>query len=175
MSQARSVTATFVPNLPPNASFTLTCIGLVCKFDASGSSDPDDGIAGFAWNFGDGTTDMRPASTVWPISHTYAKAGNYTVTLIATDNGGASGTASKAFNPISVSARGYKRGGAEKVDLSWSAASGTSVDVYRNATKIASSLQAFSYTDTVTGTGSFTYKVCAFATSICSNPATVSF
>jgi hypothetical protein len=95
------------------------------------------------------------------------------VTLTVTDNGGATGTISKAFNPISVGARGYKRNGAQKVDVSWNGASGTSFDVYRNGTTIAS-LKAFSYTDTVTGRGNFTYKVCAYATSVCSNPATVS-
>jgi PKD repeat protein len=170
MNQARSVTATFAPNLPPHASFTLTCTGLACSFDASGSSDPDDEIASFAWSFGDGSS---PA-TGRTVSHTYAKAGNYTVTLTVTDNAGVPGTTSKAFNPISVSARGYKQNGAQKVDLSWNGASGTSFDVYRNGTKIGS-LQAFSYTDTVTGRGSFTYKICASATSVCSNPATVSF
>jgi hypothetical protein len=46
--------------------------------------------------------------------------------------------------------------------------------VYRNGARIAS-LQAFTYTDTVTGKGSFTYKVCVSANSVCSNTASVSF
>jgi PKD repeat protein len=174
MSQARSVTATLAPDLPPHASFMLTCIGLNCTFDGGGSSDPDDGIASYAWNFGDGSSPVS-GSTVSTVSHTYAKAGSYTVTLTATDHAGASAASSKAFNPISVSARGYKRNGAPKVDLSWNGASGTSFDVYRNGTTIASSLKAVSYADTVTGAGSFIYRVCASATSVCSNPATVSF
>jgi PKD repeat protein len=172
MSHARSVTATFAPNLPPHASFTLTCTSLACNFDASASSDPDNGIANIAWNFGDGT----PPGSGQTTSHSYAKAGSYTATLTVTDNAGATAVASKAFNPISVSARGYKRNGAQKVDLSWNGTSGTSFDIYRNGTSIASTLKASSYTDTVTGTGtgSFTYTVCASATSVCSNPATVS-
>jgi uncharacterized repeat protein (TIGR02543 family) len=170
MSQARSVTATFAPNLPPHASFTLICTSLACNFDATGSSDPDNGIASFAWNFGDGTS----GSGSKPPTHTYAKAGSYTVTLTVTDNAGATAAISRALNPISVSARGYRRNGAQKVDLSWNGASGTSFDVYRNGTRIAS-LQAFTYTDTLIGKGSYSYKVCAPADSVCSNTASVSF
>ena len=126
--------------------------------------------AGYAWSFGDGT----PAGSGQIPSHTYAKAGSYTVTLTVTDDAGETAVTSEAFNPISVSARGYKLKGADRVNLSWHGASDTSFDVYRNGTNIGS-LRAFSYTDTVTGTGTFSYKVCASATSICSNPATVSF
>jgi PKD repeat protein len=170
ISQARSVTATFAPNLPPHASFTLTCNGLTCTFNGEGSSDPDGSIASYAWNFGDGT----PPGSSQTTPHTYPKAGSYTVTLTVTDNAGASATTSESFNPISVSARGYRQNGAQKVNLSWNGASGTSFDVYRDATRIAS-LQALSYTDTVVGKGSVTYKVCAPANSVCSNTASVSF
>jgi hypothetical protein len=41
MSQARSVTATFAPNLPPHASFTLTCTDLACTLYGQVSTDPD--------------------------------------------------------------------------------------------------------------------------------------
>jgi hypothetical protein len=102
------------------------------------------------------------------------KAGSYNVTLIVTDNAGATAVISKAFNPISISARGYKRTGAQKVDLAWNGAAGSGFDVYGNGTRIAS-LQGFSYTDAVTGRGSFTYKVCVSANSNCSNTARVSF
>jgi PKD repeat protein len=173
MSQARSVTATFAPNLPPHASFTLTCTGLNCTFDGRGSSDPDDGIASYAWNFGDGSSPLTLKSGS-PVPHTYPKTGSYTVTLTVTDNAGASVVSSKAFHPISVSARAYRQNGTQKVGLSWTGASATSFDVYRNGSKVAS-LQAFTYTDTVTRKGSLSYKVCVRATSVCSNTASVSF
>jgi PKD repeat protein len=73
-----------VGNALPVASFTRTCSGLTCAFDGSASSDADGTIAGHAWNFGDGTTGSGATA-----SHTYPGAGAYTVTLVVTDNGGA--------------------------------------------------------------------------------------
>jgi PKD repeat protein len=169
MNQAHSVTATFAINLPPTAKLTFSCTSLTCNFDGSGSSDADDPIVTYSWNFGDGTTGSGLT-----IAHTYPKAGNYTVMLTVTDNAGASTSTSKAFNPISLSARGYKQTGAEKVDLSWNAPTGTVYDVYRINSRIAS-VQGGSYTDTVSGRGTFTYKVCAASTSTCSNQTSVKF
>ncbi|WP_157631266.1 S8 family serine peptidase [Catelliglobosispora koreensis] len=79
-------------NQPPVASFTHNCGtgSLSCTFNGSGSSDPDGTIASYAWNFGDGTT-----GTGATVSHTFAAAGSYTVTLTVTDNGGATGSTSQ--------------------------------------------------------------------------------
>ena len=73
-------------NAPPVANFFGASQYKTEWFDASNSYDPDDGtIVGYAWDFGDGTT----GTGVNP-QHTYASGGTYTVTLTATDNGGAS-------------------------------------------------------------------------------------
>jgi PKD repeat protein len=90
-SQARVVTTT---NTPPVGSFTASCIGLTCSFNASASSDADGTIAGYGWAFGDGTTGSGASP-----SHAYAAAGNFTVTLTVTDNGGASGTQTVTVSP----------------------------------------------------------------------------
>jgi probable HAF family extracellular repeat protein len=51
------------------------------SFWGTGSTDPDaDEIVDYRWDFGDGTT---AAGSV--VSHTYAQAGNYTVTLMVSD------------------------------------------------------------------------------------------
>ena len=74
----------------PVASFTHQCTGSSCDFDASGSSDPDDAIAGYVWRLGDGTT--RAGAT---ISHTYSPGGTFMVTLTVTASDGVTTTASR--------------------------------------------------------------------------------
>jgi PKD repeat protein len=71
-------------NLSPNASFTSSCDLRECSFTST-SSDPDGSIAGYDWNFGDGS----PHSTEANPTHTYTTVGDYTVALTVTDNQGA--------------------------------------------------------------------------------------
>ncbi len=69
---------------PPILSFTTSCTGLSCTFDASASFDPDGSIAWFIWRFGDSIDGVRPAQT----THAYSAPGTYTVTLTASDQDG---------------------------------------------------------------------------------------
>jgi beta-glucanase (GH16 family)/PKD repeat protein len=71
-------------NTPPTASFTFSCSGLSCDFDASASSDSDGTLQSYQWDLGDGNTASGSL-----VSHSYASAGDYTVSLTVTDNGGA--------------------------------------------------------------------------------------
>jgi PKD repeat protein len=66
----------------PVASFTVSCTGATCSFDASGSTD-DVGIASCLWSFGDGSTGSACVMT-----HTYPSGGDKTVTLTVTDTAG---------------------------------------------------------------------------------------
>jgi PKD repeat protein len=72
------------PNTPPTASFTLTCSGLSCSFNGTGSADSDGTITQYAWAFGDGSTGSGVTT-----QHTYNQPGSYPVTLTVTDNAGA--------------------------------------------------------------------------------------
>ncbi len=74
------------PNRAPTAVIGVGCAELSCTVDGSDSFDPDGAIASYAWDFGDGGTDVGITA-----SHTYAAAGSYAVTLTVTDDDGATG------------------------------------------------------------------------------------
>jgi PKD repeat protein len=76
----------------PVASFTFSCSGLTCNFDASGSTDSSGTITSYAWNFGDGGTGAGVT-----VSHTYAVGNSYNVTLTVTDSTGGAGTQVKTL------------------------------------------------------------------------------
>jgi hypothetical protein len=166
-------------NSPPTASFTYTCTDLSCDFNGTGSSDDEGQIASYAWDFGDGV--VASGATV---SHTYAAGDTYEVTLTVTDGDGATDSSSQSVpvsepptGDFSLAATGYKVRGLQKVDLSWSGATSTNVDVYRDGNRVATSANDGAYTDEVNqrGGGSYAYRVCEAGTSVCSNTATVIF
>lgn len=104
-------------NDPPTASFTHTCSGLTCSFDGSSSSD-DRGIASYAWDFGDGSTDTLSGVTV---SHTYAGPGTYTVTLTVTDTDGVTDSEPKAVVVATTMHVGDLDGSSTNQGSSWTA------------------------------------------------------
>ncbi|MBC7723892.1 MAG: PKD domain-containing protein [Burkholderiaceae bacterium] len=92
-TQTRTVTVT-AANIAPTAAFTTGVSNLVLAVNGNTSSDPDGTIAGYAWDFGDGST-----ATGATASHTYASAGTRTVTLTVTDDRGATNVATQ---PVTV-------------------------------------------------------------------------
>jgi hypothetical protein len=78
---------------------------------------------------------------------------------------------------ITLTARGYKVRGQQTADLSWSGATSSTVDIYRNNAFIANTPNDRFYTDSIGGRGhaTYTYKVCEAGTGTCSNQATVQF
>ncbi len=79
-------------NIPPVANFSFSCNELSCDFTDS-SSDSDGSIVSWNWEFGDGgtSTDQNP-------SHTFAADGDYDVTLLVTDNEGATDSVTQAVS-----------------------------------------------------------------------------
>ena len=82
------------PDQGPSAVLTSNVLGTSpmgtsVGFDASGSAQGSSPIVSYAWNFGDGATDLTSTPTD---SHTYAADGSYTATVTETDADGASTT-----------------------------------------------------------------------------------
>jgi len=78
---------------------------------------------------------------------------------------------------IELTASGYKVRGVRMVDLTWSGAGTEDVDIYRNGTGLATTLNDGIYTDSIGKSGgSYTYQVCDTGNDPdCSNMATVTF
>ena len=165
-------------NRPPTARFTYNCTGLSCSFDGTGSSDPDGDPLTHTWSFGDGANGAGATTT-----HTYGSAGDYSVTLTVTD--GRDGTDSETQvvsvqEPLPVdmtlSATLRTAGRNRFADLLWSGATSSSVDIFRNNVKIATTSNSGSYSERLRTSGSYTYQVCeAGSITTCSNTATVTF
>ncbi|MEU1971942.1 PKD domain-containing protein [Microbacterium sp. NPDC019599] len=150
-TDAKSATVSPVANKAPIASFTAPVTVRTVNVNASGSSDPDGTIAGYSWNWGDGT----PNGTGVTASHTYATPGDYTVSLTVTDDEGLTGT-----NSVLVTAA------ANKPPTASFTATPTNLTVALNAGgssdpdgSIAS--YAWTFGDGTTGTGATTSKTYA--------------
>lgn len=83
-----------VDNTKPTASFTVNANYLDITL-SDRSTDVENTIVGWAWDFGDGNT-----STLQNPTHSYAAAGTYNISLVATDQDGKSSDA--AVSSISV-------------------------------------------------------------------------
>ncbi|AGN00426.1 PKD domain-containing protein [Salinarchaeum sp. Harcht-Bsk1] len=83
-------------NQPPTATLSVDPTnpspGQSVSFDASGSTDSDGTISSYEWTFGDGATGTGQSA-----SHTYSDAGEYTVQVTVTDDGGAAAIASSTI------------------------------------------------------------------------------
>ena len=79
--------AAMVPRTPPRRpAFTYECTNLNCTFTDQ-SADDDGQIESRSWDFGDGSSGTGASAT-----HAYANAGDYDVTVEATDDGGLNDT-----------------------------------------------------------------------------------
>ena len=96
-STATQTVTVVKPNEPPVAGFSFSCTLLVCSF-TDGTTDSDGSVTAWSWTFGDGTT-----STAQHPSKTFAAAGTYSVTLVATDDAGATASQTRSVT-VSVPA-----------------------------------------------------------------------
>jgi len=92
-----------------------------------------------------------------------------------TANGCGGGVVEPPVGDISLSADGYRSKGKNKVDLSWSGASTSSVDIYKNGALYRTTSNDGAYTDSFRTYGTFTYSVCDEGTTNCSADVSVTF
>ena len=162
------------PNVPPTANFSSTCSQLTCAF-SDRSTDSDGTVAAWSWAFGDGAT-----STLRNPSRIYGAAGTYPVTLTVTDNSGATQQRSGSVAPflgISLSLTGRTDSTKQYVALTWSGATGATVDLYRNGKYLQTLTNTGKHTTvrTFTGPATYVFKICQAGSTVCSNEATISF
>src|SRR2546426_1187025 len=184
------VIPTGTPNTPPVAmaagSPLSGIVPLTVNFSSAGSYDPDGSVAGYSWNFGDGS----PSSTAAAPSHVYSNAGNFTAVLTVTDNRGATSTAQVTVtaspDPNFINAPSNLTGSAGKssAKLTWNDNSANEAGFYieRAPSGSASFVRIGSvpantstFSDSV-GRGNYTYRIQAFnstALSAYSNSVTV--
>jgi len=179
-------TAPSVTITAPTSGTTVTA-GSSVAFSGS-ASDTQDGVltSRLSWrssidgSIGSGGTFNRALTP-----------GTHTITASVTDSGGlttqrsitvyAVTTTSSPTTPpptgMTLTARGYKVKGQQKVDLAWSGFTSSSVDIYRNSAKITTTPNDGAMTDAIDqkGNGAYTYKVCAASTTTCSSTVSVTF
>lgn len=157
-----------VVNALPVADFAVSCTELTCTF-TDRSSDSDGTLSLWSWTFGDGTTSAGRSP-----QKTFASAGTYQVSLSVTDNLGGRTTAAKSVtvtvSAVALDARLRKVKNTKFSDLTWSKATTSQVEIYRNnllLTRVANS-GAFSEQITAKGSGTYSYKVCETGGVVCS-------
>ena len=99
-AKTNRVTVTAPANPAPTASFSVPGCGarVACSFTSTSTDLAVGGgpgnITTTHWDFGDAGSSQNQADGV-SVQHTYQAAGDYTVTLTVTDDGGATGTTSQ--------------------------------------------------------------------------------
>jgi Concanavalin A-like lectin/glucanases superfamily len=120
------------------------------------------------------TPTATPTPTLTPTPTPTASA---TPTATPTPTVTPTATPTPTPDQITLSALGYKVQGQQSVDLSWTGATSSRIDIYRNGVLIVTVPNNGFYTDAPNGHGHaiYIYKVCEAGTGNCSNQVTVNF
>lgn len=133
---------------------------------SGGASDAEDGnlSSSLSWS-----SDLDGAIGSGASFSATLSVGTHTVTASVTDSGGksASDSIDVTVTPvggggITLSTNAYKVKGRVRVDLSWSGASGGTVEIYRDGSLLTTTANDGAYTDNtgLKGSGSLTYQIC---------------
>lgn len=157
-------------NTPPIASFGYWVRGRQVVFK-NYATDSDGSIVANAWEFGDGTT-----STSATPSHTYASVGLWTVRLTVTDDDGAQHSTTRRVPTLNLTGT-VNDSGTVNVDLRWVGAQTSSVDVFRNNSRVVVTANDGAYVDAtgLSGSGTLTYRVCEASRAVCTQTLTLTY
>ncbi|MFT5286039.1 MAG: hypothetical protein ACI8TQ_002207 [Planctomycetota bacterium] len=167
-----------VVNISAPSNGTSVADGVAITFTAS-ANDAEDGslTSSITWSSNlDGALGSGGS-----ISATLS-VGSHTITASATDTGGATGNDSVNVSVtgvgggISLLGNLFKNKGKISANLSWSSATGSNVDIYRDGAFLTTTANDGSYTDATgrKGSATFTYQVCETGGGACSNVITIS-
>ena len=118
-------------NVAPTARYAFSCSGLTCYLDGHTSSDPEGPVAGYRWDFSDGTS-----ATGFYARKVFAQYGAHSATLTVTDGPGATGTHAKTLTLLRLTGTGSLVGGFPTAQLSWNGTPGTIYGVYRGSKRV---------------------------------------
>lgn len=178
-----------VANTPPVATISSPSSGSVVEGTvltfAGSATDAEDGdlAARLVWlssidgQIGTGPSFQRSLSV-----------GAHAITARATDTNGATAEAQRSVTVeaktsvvqsgvIALTGSPAKSKGLQRADLVWSGATSSSIDIYRDGQRLATTGNTGKYTDAINqrGAGAYMYQICHAGTSTCSNQARVAF
>jgi subtilisin family serine protease len=176
---------------PPGVSVTSPSDGATVSgsVTVTASASDDNGVTQVEFFVDGGSIGVdTDGSNGWSASWdtTAYSNGGHTVSAVATDTIGQTGSDSVSVtvdngggggDPISLSVSAYKVRGDKHADLSWSSATSTNVDIYRDGNLVDTTANDGAYTDGPLGKGggSATYRVCEAGTSTCSDVVNVNW
>jgi hypothetical protein len=175
-------------NEPPTAvvvpDYLETTEGTLVILDGSASTDFDDGIESYLWSQVEGDpvslTDSTSSVTMFTAPKTYSLGRHLKFKLTVTDFGGLQGSAENAIyvseseDGFVLTVTAYKIKGDKYADLTWSGATSTNMDIYRDGSLITTTENDGAYTHGPFTKGKpATYQACEAGTSSCSNQVTV--
>lgn len=160
----------------PVAAFSFNITDLSVSFTDQ-STDADNDIVSWSWDFGDGNSSSEQSP-----QHSYAEAGNYSVTLTTSDSTGLSHSVTQQISlsdsdiVLSLHKSHRTRSGSTVIDLRWTSTAAAQVDLYRDNQLIDTIDDSGRYRDRFNSQASqVSYKICLAGTTTCSADLTVSF
>jgi hypothetical protein len=154
------------------------------SLNLTGTAADDVGVAQVKWSNDRGGTGTASGTTSWSAANIPLQGGTNVITVTALDAAGnpATDTLTVTYTvttpaPSTVVLTAQLRGSRWKtVNLAWTSAPWRSVDIYRNGVRIKNTRNDGYATDSISRSGTYSYKVCAGgSTTACSNTATVFF